>query len=439
MKKGTEVTKTMEQFKEELIRIKEILKSSPQGMSVTEIARALNKNKHSVGHYLGILQVSGHVQMRNYGKAKVFSLSSRVPLDSMFGYTEDMVIVLDQDERVVRINDPFLAFIQKPRTEILGNLFSSLKGTGPSAEGVFEEIRQSLKNSIFDQEIEIKKPYPRFYRQKILPAVFDDGKQGMIIILEDITAKKSAELSLRSSEEKFRLMAENLQDGIIINENGRIIYANSRVEEIFGYSQDELSTITPPDLAAPEDRDRVKKIIDECLISRNVPSDIRFWIIRKDGTRRYIYNRITSIEQKNSILRYIIITDITGWKHAQDALKDQLGFLQHMIDTFPNPLFYLDPQGRYLGCNSAFAKLTGKKIKDITGKTNSEIGGSWQADLLGKNDAELLKRSGIITYKGLLHQAKGKPSRVKIQKSTLHTVEGVPAGIVGIIFIDENI
>ncbi|MFA4850564.1 MAG: PAS domain S-box protein [Methanoregula sp.] len=120
----------------------------------------------------------------------------------------------------------------------------------------------------------------------------------MIIILEDIIAKKTAEIALRSSDEKFCLMAENLQDGIIGYENGCAIYANSRIEEIFGSSHDELLSIKPLDLAAPEERDRIKKIIDECLISRNVPSDIRFWIIRKDGTRRYIHNRITSVGQK---------------------------------------------------------------------------------------------------------------------------------------------
>jgi PAS domain S-box-containing protein len=392
-----------------------------------------------MGHYLGLLQVSGHVQMRNYGKAKVFSLSSRVPLDPMFGYTEDLIIVLDQDGRVVRINDPFLSFIQQPRTEILGNLFSSLKGIGSSAEGIIDDIKQSLKNGIFEKVLEIKKPAVRFFRQKILPAVFDDGKQGMIITLEDITAKKIAEIALRSSEEKFRLMAENLQDGIIIYENGCITYANSRIEEIFGYSHDELLSIKPSDLAVPEERERVKKIIDDGHISQNILSDIRFWIARKDGTRRYIYNRITSVEQKNSILRYIIITDITDWKQAQDALKDQLGFLQHMIDTFPNPLFYLDRQGRYHGCNSAFEKLTRKKFEEIAGKTNSEIGASWQADIWDKNNDDLLKHSGLVTYKGLLNQTRGKPIPVTIQKSTLHAVEGALAGIVGIIFLGDDI
>ncbi len=429
----------MDPFKEEFIRIKEILKDSPQGMSVTEIARALNKNKHSVGHYLGILQVSGHVQMRNYGKAKVFSLASRIPLDPMLGYSEDMILVLDQDKRVVRINDPFLAFIQQSRTEVLGNLFSSLKVTGSSAEGIIEYIRESLKNNIFDQEIEIKKPVLQFYRQKILPAVFDDGKQGMIITVEDITAKKSAELALRSSEEKFRLMAENLQDGIIINENGKIIYANSRVEEIFGYSHDELSTFTPPDLAAPEEREWVKKFIDDCLVSSNVPSGIRFWIVRKDESRRFIYNRITSIKHEKSIFRYIIITDITEWKHAQDALENQLGFLQHMIDTFPSPLFYVDTNERYLGCNRAFSLLIGKDFPEIAGKTCNETLGPEDALIFSSHNQDLLKNPGLITYSGIITLSGRNEQKITIQKSTFFTKEETVAGIVGLILpCNEN-
>jgi PAS domain S-box-containing protein len=423
----------MEQFQEELIRIKEILKDSPQGMSVTEIARALKKNKHSVGHYLGILQVSGHVQMRNYGKAKVFSLSSRVPLDTMFGYTGDMIIVLDQDERVVRINDPFLACVQQPRNEILGHPFSSLKEQDSAPGGIIENIRQSLKSGLYDLEIEIQKPALRNYRQKILPAVFDDGKQGMIIILEDITAKKSAETALRSSEEKFRLMAENLQDGIIIDENGKFIYANRRVEEIFGYSRDELSTLNPLDIVAPEDREQVKKIMDDCTVSRNIPSDIRFWIVRKDGSRRYIYNRNTTIQHETSQLRYIIITDITEWKLSQEALRDQLGFLQHMIDTFPSPLFYMDLDSRFLGCNRTFSRLIGKSFVEIAGKTCTEIMDAEDARILTLRNDDLFHNPGMLTYSGTVALSAHKKQTITIQKSTFSTKNGNIAGIVGLI------
>jgi PAS domain S-box-containing protein len=430
---------TMEPVKEEFIQIKEILKNSPQGMSVTEIARALNKNKHSVGHYLDRLLISGHVEMRTYGKAKVFSLSSRIPLNSFMGYAQDLIIVLDRDQRIVRINDQFLDLVKKPRSEILNKNPASLTFPDQPAQTIFSSIRSCLESGVFNKELSLKNDKEQVFFQKIIPTVFEDGERGIIILLEDITKRKAAESALRTSEEQFRLMADNIQDGIVIYENGNAVYTNRRVEEIFGYSLEELATRSPIDLAAPEERTRVMKIIDECSASGTLPSSIMFWIIRKDHTRRYISNRITSIERGESLVRYIIITDMTEWKQAQDGLIDQLAFLQHMIDTFPNPLFYLDPDGRYLGCNSAFEKLTGKKSEEIAGKTNGEIGGSWQADIFSKNDADLLKRSGIVTYKGLFYQTNGQPSSVTIQKSILHTVKGALAGIVGIIFSDENI
>jgi len=430
---------TMEPVKEEFIQIKEILKNSPQGMSVTEIARALNKNKHSVGHYLDRLLISGHVEMRTYGKAKVFSLSSRIPLNSFMGYAQDLIIVLDRDQRIVRINDQFLDLVKKPRSEILNKNPASLTFPDQPAQTIFSSIRSCLESGVFNKELSLKNDKEQVFFQKIIPTVFEDGERGIIILLEDITKRKAAESALSTSEEQFRLMADNIQDGIVIYENGNAVYTNRRVEEIFGYSLEELATRSPIDLAAPEERTRVKKIIDECSASGTLPSSIMFWIIRKDHTRRYISNRITSIERGKSLVRYIIITDMTEWKLAQDGLIDQLAFLQHMIDTFPNPLFYLNPDGRYLGCNSAFEKLTGKKSEEIAGKTNGEIGGSWQADIFSKNDADLLKRSGIVTYKGLFYQTNGQPSSVTIQKSILHTVKGALAGIVGIIFSDENI
>jgi DNA-binding IclR family transcriptional regulator len=51
----------MDAYREEFARIKDLLKKNPQGMSVTEIARELDRNKHSMGRYLDILHALGDV------------------------------------------------------------------------------------------------------------------------------------------------------------------------------------------------------------------------------------------------------------------------------------------------------------------------------------------------------------------------------------------
>jgi PAS domain S-box-containing protein len=428
----------MEQFQEELDQIKKILKSSHHGMSVTEIARTLKKNQHSVGRYLDILLVSGHVERRMYGKAKVYSRSSRVPLNNLMGGLNDLILILDNDNRIVRVNDQFLQLLNKARKDLLGKDIAYILFSEPITEIIFSSIRSSLESGLTDKEIVLDVEYGRVYRQKIIPTVFEDGESGTIILLENITERKTAEQALRTSEEQFRLMADNIQDGITIYRNKKLAYMNRRVEEIIGYSRDELMRLSPLDITAPEDRDRIERVLNYCSSTDNIPSEVSFWMVRKDGTRRFVSCRITSLRHDTGTVLYIVITDMTEWKHAQDALENQLIFLQHMIDTFPNPLFYLDIQGHYLGCNSAFAKLTGKNLEDIAGKTNDEIGGSWEIDLFDKYNTDLFEYTGIKTYTGLFHHRDGYISKITIQKSTMTTIEGTAAGIVGIVLSSEE-
>ncbi len=429
----------MEHFQAELLQIREILNKTPHGMSVTEIARTLHRNQHSVGRYLDILLISGYVEMRTYGKAKVFTLSSRVPLDSMLGYAHDLILVLDNDNRIVRINKQFLEFIDKTSDEILGKNISFLSFSEAAHQTIFQSIQSSLDPVIHDREITITNGYDLVFRQKIIPIVFEDGKKGIAVMLEDITGKKSAENALRASEEQFRRMAENIQDGLIISENGRVVYANPRVEEIFGYTREELSALSPVDLAAPEERERIDSFIAGFPNPRNISSDFTLWVVRKDGARRFISNRITSVERGENLTGYTVITDMTEWKHAQDALENQLGFLQHMINTFPNALFYIDTKERYLGCNSAFMRIIGKTFEEIAGKTDTEVFDPDQADFFGKHNEDLLSHPGVISYSGQFRRNDNSVSRMTVQKSSLVTKEGVIAGLVSIILSEEKV
>ena len=53
-------------------------------------------------------------------------------------------------------------------------------------------------------------------------------------------------------------------------------------------------------------------------------------------------------------------TDISKLKQAAEEQRAQLQFLQSLLDTIPNPIFYKDRAGVYRGCNKAFAKWIGK-------------------------------------------------------------------------------
>jgi len=422
----------------EMARIKELLKESPHGLSITEIAAALHKNKHSIGRYLDILHVSGHVEMRSYGKAKVFSLASRVPLSTVLGFSHDLVLVLDQDLRIIRANDPFLQMINKSRQEIVGKNISYIPFAGSRAETILEGIRESLVKGVPDQEIRPTDPGDEYFHVKNIPTVFENGERGTTVILEDVSAQKSAENALRSSEEQFRLLAENVRDGVLIKEGDKIVFANKRIEEIIGYSREELALMPPGHFAAPEDRERLVKTIEDFTGQGGVPSDLSFWIIRKDGKRRFIYSRSESIRREDLVTHYIVITDMTDWKVVQTRLENQLGFLQHLIDTFPSPLFYIDKKGRYLGCNSAFSRIIGKSAPEIIGQRPEDCMDSELAEFFSQRDTEVFAKKEIVTYSGVIQYTDGTSYEVSLQKSAFTSQEGEISGLIGLVVSERS-
>ena len=65
--------------KEITLQIKDLLKENPQGLSITDIVKVVAINRNTAGRYLENLLISGQVEMRRLGMAKIYVLSQRVP------------------------------------------------------------------------------------------------------------------------------------------------------------------------------------------------------------------------------------------------------------------------------------------------------------------------------------------------------------------------
>ncbi|MFW9861753.1 MAG: PAS domain S-box protein [Candidatus Thorarchaeota archaeon] len=145
----------------------------------------------------------------------------------------------------------------------------------------------------------------------------------VVMITTDVTDILKAQDAIRESEERFRSMAETIQDGVTIMEGGPVAYVNDRACEIFGYPCDEFMKLTTLDLAAPEERERVGAIVAESMTTGEYPDQLDFWTARKDGTRRYVSNRFASTTRDDGThIQFVITTDITERMEAYDAAME---------------------------------------------------------------------------------------------------------------------
>lgn len=132
---------------------------------------------------------------------------------------------------------------------------------------------------------------------------------------------------------------------------------------------------------------------------------------------------------------FTVISARFAWRVIDERHQEQqqqLGFLQTLIDTIPNPVYYKDISGRYLGCNRAFEAATGAARKEIIGKRAHDFFVQELADIYCRGDGEIFARGGEQLFGSLAPYADGTLRNVIFHKATFNNSDGSLGGLVGI-------
>ncbi len=190
------------------------------------------------------------------------------------------------------------------------------------------------------QDLDTRSPDGRRWRVTCTPVRDASGCiVGTVEVSHDITERARADEARAESEERFRRMAESVDDGLTIVENGRVVYVNDRLSEILGCPREELVNMTSVDFAAPEERARLSQVMQAATESGDRPWELEFWIVRPDGRRRCIRNRYSlSTDGERVLGRYIVTTDVTERKRTEQELQLSLQRLRDLLQETVNAL-----------------------------------------------------------------------------------------------------
>ncbi|BHH84819.1 PAS domain-containing sensor histidine kinase [Desulforhopalus sp. 52FAK] len=154
-------------------------------------------------------------------------------------------------------------------------------------------------------------------------------------------------------------------------------------------------------------------------------------------TTQQLLDRINELEQQLQQTRKDKQFETTD-SHSQitSELQDRLTFIQTLFDTIPNPVFYKNTKGIYLGCNQSFAdlilgispqELIGSSLYDLPDAIPKKL-----ADIYYQQDQKLFNSPGIQVYETKV-QCTDKILRDFIfYKSTYVDHEGEVAGLLGL-------
>jgi PAS domain S-box-containing protein len=109
-------------------------------------------------------------------------------------------------------------------------------------------------------------------------------------------------------------------------------------------------------------------------------------------------------------------------------------FLNQIIESTTNPIFYKGTNGRYLGCNNAFSQLIGVSKDEIIGKTVFEISPKKLAEKYNQMDQEFFKNPETQQYEYEVASANGTMMDIMFYKTALKDEEGNIVGVLGHMF-----
>jgi PAS domain S-box-containing protein/putative nucleotidyltransferase with HDIG domain len=152
--------------------------------------------------------------------------------------------------------------------------------------------------------------------------VYENGfPKGATAVVHDITERKLAEEALRRSEEKYRLLVDNANDGVFIAQDGRIKFPNPKVMQILGYTADELAGINYLDLVHPVDRVIVHQAKEKRATCSETASVFSIRVVSRTG--REIWAQISSVpifwDERPATLNFV--RDITDQRIREDELR----------------------------------------------------------------------------------------------------------------------
>lgn len=223
---------------------------------------------------------------------------------------------------------------------------------------------------------------------------------------------------------------------MVVDPQGRIVDTNRMLERLSGYSREEMLGRVAWEVSEPEDGwDGTAEGFSRILEQNRPPTPQDRPLHVRGGGQRTIRWTAAPIRDERGAVRLIVWTgvDVTELRRATRAQQDQLHFLQTLIDAIPNPIFHKAADGRYLGCNQAFAAMMGLPREHIVGRDVFDLAPPALAERYAAADDALFRAGGVQVYESQVRFADGTVHDVIFSKATWSDSAGVLQGLVGVI------
>jgi PAS domain S-box-containing protein len=279
---------------------------------------------------------------------------------------------VDLRGNITLFNDAMVQIHGYPKEEFMGmnNREYTDEQTAKMVYQTFNRVYQTGEPArIFEYEI-IRKDGTRRVGEASVSLITNSVGEasGFRGIVRDITERKQAGDALRESKEKYQMLVEKLQEGVLLEDSkGIISFVNPRTAELLGYTEDELlgkhwSYIVPKEFV-----DQVK--VETIKRRTGVGSTYEASLLTKDEKQIPVIITATpifsTIGEFTGVLT--VFTDITELKQGEKKLRESVNNYSTILETIEEGYYEVDLTGSFTFFNDSICNFLGYSKYELVG------------------------------------------------------------------------
>jgi two-component system, cell cycle sensor histidine kinase and response regulator CckA len=288
-----------------------------------------------------------------------------------FDAVSNAIALVDREGKVQRCNRAMQGLLDRPFREILGLPLSELFGVALDKSESYP-LQQALKSG--HRESQVIEFEQRWFQVHVDPVSESGQAVGFLFIMADITERRQAEIKLRESEERFRLLVEQAPDAIAVfdvDEN-RFVQVNAQAEKLFGSNREELLRYGPQhyytglQLDGRPVAESVEENIDQILQGEE-KTFLRV-IHNAQGQELVCEVRLVRLPAKDRRLIRNSFIDVTSRKRAEQEQERLASEIRLLLESTGEGIYGTDSTGRCTFINKSGAEMLGYRPEEIIGQ-----------------------------------------------------------------------
>ena len=268
---------------------------------------------------------------------------------SLYESSNDAIMLLDT-ERFFDCNDATLRiFGFSTREEFLGkhpaDISPPLQADGRNSRTAADErIATAFRaGRNYFEWLHLRADGTVFPADVLLTPLDYKSRRVLQATVRDISDRKQAELALRESEEKYRLLVDNAGEAVVVAQDGRLVFANPRAAEMTGYPREELVGRLFTEIIHPDDRALVADNYRRRVAGETLPNRYEFRVTRRDGEVRQVEISAVRMDWRGRPATLNFLGDVTERQMAEQQVQAERDRLRRILDAMPDGVYMVGP------------------------------------------------------------------------------------------------